>query len=228
MAKIGDTDWRLTDFQKSELINGLGLGGDHYSKLVSQLFDETEKQMRLAELPSGNGRPLKQERFDKLIQQATALQSTLSELDGISRAFLDSEVVPKASLVETVRLESESSYEPSLSAVLDSLKKQTETYVRNHKGYLSKWEMVLEHCFIAYWALVSHDAWGIDIESHPDSTRKRFQFAHSRKSLFVKYCLIVLNEDESNPLIGEDSIKNCLKSAGWYQRRMRAFERGIN
>ncbi len=228
MAKIGDPDWCLTDFQKSELINGLGLDDAHYSKLVNQLFDETEKQMRLAELPSGNGRPLKQERFDKLIRQVTALQSTLDELDGMSSAYLESEVVIKASPVETVTFESEPKSGTSLSAVLNSLKHQTESYVRNHKGYLSKWEMVLEHCFIAYWVLVPHDSWGVGIESHPDSTRQRFQFAHSRKSLFVKFCLIVLNEDESKPLIGEDSIKNCLKNAGWYKRRMRAFERGIN
>lgn len=233
MAKIGDPDWCLTDFQKSELINGLGLDDDHYSKLVSQLFDETEKQMRLAELPSGNGRPLKQERFDKLIQQVTALQSILGELDGMSSAYLESEVVIKASPIKTVTLEAEPQSSPSLSDVLDSLKRQTESYVRNHKGYLSKWEMVLEHCFIAYWTLVSHDAWGVGIESHPDRARQRFKFAHSRKSLFVKFCLIVLNEDESKPLIGEDSIRNCLKNMlkreqGWYYRRTIAFKRGIN
>lgn len=235
MAKIGDPDWCLTKFQKDELEEILGLDEPIYTVKVGQhdslkdaLFSETEKQMRLAELPTGNGRPLKQERFDKLIKQVSALQTTLDELDGISRAYLEHEVVIKTSPVETVTVESEPQGTPSLSAVLDSLKHQTESYVRNHKGYLSKWEMVLEHCFIAYWVLVPHDAWGVGLESHPDHTRQRFQFAHSRKSLFVKFCSIVLNEDESKPLIGEDSIKNCLKNACWYQRRMRAFKRGIN
>lgn len=240
MAKIGDSDWCLTNLQKTELTETLGLDNPRYAVKVGQhdslkkaFFFETEKQMRLAELPSGNGRPLKQERFDKLIQQVTALQSTLDELDGMSSAYLESEVVIKASPVEAVTFESEPKSGTSLSVVLDSLKHQTESYVKNHKGYLSKWEMVLEHCFIAYWVLVPHDAWGVSIASHPDSIRKKFKFAHSRNSLFVKYCLVVLNENESEPLIGEDTIRNCLKNMierekGWYYRRSMAFKRGIN
>lgn len=228
MAKIGDPDWCLSELQKSDLIRDLKLSGDHYNELAKKLFNETEKQMRWADMPVSKGQPHKVELFDKVARKTVELQKALDEVGNLAKAYLEIESVNKAMPLKVLTPDSEPVDLPELPKILENLKRQATEYANNHKIYLSKWESVLEHCFLAFWVLVPFDARGNIVDDHPDSTRRKFMFASSRNSYFVLFCGIVLRDEQETPLVGVDSIRDCLRSAQWYRRRMKALKGGVN